>query len=86
MQGGDDARLFLVGFRLPDYGHLTFNDEMNAIVRLSLLEQGGVGGDLTLYEKLLDQEQLIFDKPPEHAVFAEKVIVYRAFAHTVWYR
>jgi hypothetical protein len=45
-----------------------------------------VGGDLTLYEKLLDQEQLIFDKPPEHAVFAEKVIVYRAFAHTVWYR
>ena len=86
MQCGDDARLFLVGFRLPDNGYFTLNDEMNAVVWFSLFEQGGVGRNFLLDKKGLDQEQLVFGQPSEHAVFAEKFIVYRAFAHTVWYR
>lgn len=54
---------------------------MNAVVRLSLLEQGGMCRYFTFDEKWLDQEQLVIAKPPEHTVFTEKIIVYRAFAH-----
>ena len=75
VQGGDDSALLFIRLRSANDGYFPFNDEVHAVVALSLLKNRSVWSKGLLLQKTLDQQEVLVTKSSEHTVFAEKFIL-----------
>lgn len=81
MQGGDDPLLVLRLKGVLLDGYIPLDYKVDSVVGLALLEDARSLWIGLLIQIVVDKVELLVGEASEHAVLAEKSIVYGTFAH-----